>query len=249
MQKFLINNITITSLTINELKNIFIKILSTQTNGVLLTTFNLDFLRIANKDDNFRYICQKSYLNLPDGYGIISLIKKKYNTKINRITGNDIFPILLKLAKINNYRLAIIGGRYEVASNIKSKLIKEYKFASNNILILSPPYKFEDNNIQNKKVIKRTIEFRPDIVLVALGCPRQEKWLYKNMDSFGSKINVGIGATLDFYSGYKKRAPLLFQKFGIEWLWRLLNEPKRLFKRYIILDLPFFFRMIIKIRK
>jgi N-acetylglucosaminyldiphosphoundecaprenol N-acetyl-beta-D-mannosaminyltransferase len=234
--------ITIHSLTIENLKLFLSDLLTENNTPKLLTTFNLDFLKIANKDKEFNNICKQTLLNLPDGFGITSLIKRKYKEKIPRITGNDVFPVLIDLALKSDKRIAIIGGTNEVSRKTETILINQYGISQQNLFCYSPSYQFEKDEIENKEVIEKITDFKPDIVFAALGCPRQEKWLYKNMNSFGSKINIGIGATLDFFTGTKKRSPALLQSMGLEWLWRLFNEPTRLFKRYIVNDLPFYIK-------
>lgn len=243
MNQYPLFNITISTTTIRELEENLINILNNNSDSNLIVTFNLDFLRFTTFDSKFFEICKNSYLNLPDGYGITKLIKKKYNEKINRITGNDIFPLLLKIAKTNNNKIAIIGGTKLVSKKTEQLLLNQYKFQSQNLLCISPKYKFEKDKKLNEKIIDIITLFQPDIVLAALGCPRQEKWLFENMNTFESKINIGIGATLDFFTGAKKRSPVFLQNLGLEWLWRLLQEPKRLFNRYILKDLPFFLKI------
>lgn len=249
MEKFDLNDTSLISISLNEIIIIIENYLKIQNEPAIITTFNLDFFRIASKDIEFKKICNSSIFNLPDGFGITSLIWIKYNKKINRITGNDIFPRLLELANLNNFRIAIIGGSKKVSNKTKKKIVEDLKFNSENLLCLSPPFKFEQDPKINEQIIDEIEEFKPDIVFAALGCPRQEKWLYSNMKKFNSKINIGIGATLDFYSGEKKRSPIFLQRIGLEWLWRLLNEPARLFRRYIILDLPFYLRTLFKSKK
>lgn len=246
MKKYLLNKIIIHSIPFHNIYGSLEKILLYSENCELITTFNLDFLRIADSDPDFFKICNETLYNFPDGFGITSLIRIKYKEKIERITGNDLFPILLRLTNKHDLRLAIIGGTKKVSQNVNAKILSKYEIKGKNLICLSPSYRFEKDITKNNQVIKEVIKFNPDIVLAAMGCPRQEKWLFENMNKFGSKINIGIGATLDYFSEEKKRSPLLLQKLGFEWLWRLFIEPKRLFRRYIIEDIPFYIKMILK---
>lgn len=238
-------NIEVLSTTLKELERSLKEILTSENEGCLITTFNLDFLRNTSVDKQFFHICKSSFFNLPDGFGVTYLIKQKYKTDVTRITGNDVFPLLLSLAKTMNKKVAIIGGTEKVSKLTKEKIIGEYKLLSENILCLSPPYKFENDRDLNKKNIDLISNFNPDILFTALGSPRQEKWLSNNMPMFNSKINIGIGATLDFFVAEKRRSPMALQQSGLEWLWRLLAEPKRLSKRYLIHDLPFFVKLLL----
>jgi N-acetylglucosaminyldiphosphoundecaprenol N-acetyl-beta-D-mannosaminyltransferase len=249
MQKYRICNINITSISHYELKNLLEEIINNSIIPQLIVPFNLDCLRIISKDGNFKKICMNSFLNLPDGVGVTTLIKRKYNKNIKRITGNDIFPLLLNIAKTNNLKVAIVGGTDKTSKKVEQRILKEFSFAKRNLLIISPPLYFDFYEHENQKVITTILSFKPDIVFAALGCPRQEKWLYKHMRIFNSKLNIGIGATLDFFAGTKKRSPVFFQRIGLEWTWRLFNEPIRLFKRYIIKDLPFYLKILLRIHE
>jgi len=244
VQIFKLNNINIHSFSIEELEKSLLEILSVSEEPKIITTFNIDFLRIIKNNTDFLNICNNSLWNLADGVGITSLVRLKYKQQIKRITGNDIFSILLKIANNSNYRVAIVGGSKEVSAIVRQKIQNQFNGLSANLICLSPQYLFEEDKNVNQDMIDRITTFEPEIVFAAMGCPRQEMWLSKNMQKFGSKINIGIGAVLDYYSGIKKRSPDLFQRFGFEWLWRLLNEPRRLFRRYILLDLPFFIQSV-----
>ena len=244
MQIFKLNKINIHSFSIGELEKNLIEILSTSEEPKIITTFNIDFLRIIKKNKDFSNICNNSLWNLADGAGITSLVRLKHKQKIKRITGNDIFTVLLKLANYNNYRVAIVGGSKEVSDIVRQKIQNQFNGLSTNLICLSPQYLFEKDKNMNQDIIDEITTFEPDIVFAAMGCPRQEIWLSKNMQKFGSKINIGIGAVLDYYSGIKKRSPDLFQRFGFEWLWRLVNEPRRLFRRYVLNDIPFYLRTV-----
>lgn len=248
MKNFILNNIPIHATTKEKIYFLLDHFLLESKKPKIITTFNLDFLRIAYTDKVFNNICSNAMFNLPDGFGITSLIRFKFNIKVERITGNDLFPILLDIVKNNNLRVVVVGGSVKVSNLAKTRILKEVKIDEKNLLFLSPMNNFENNKNLNNQLIENVSTFEPNIVFAALGCPRQEKWLYDNMNKFGSSINVGIGATLDYYSGVKSRSPLLFQKFGLEWLWRLILEPRRLFKRYIMKDIPFYFKAILKIK-
>jgi len=249
MQLFELNNIKINAFKIDELEKCLCDILASENSPKLITTFNLDFLRITEINREFLEICKYSLWNLADGIGITSLIWLKYRQKVKRITGNDIFPILLRIANSNHYRLAIIGGSKEVSDKVCVKIKNEYPDIDDNLLCISPEMYFEEDESYNQNIVDKIISFKPDIVLAAFGCPRQEIWLSAYMAKFNSKINIGIGSVLDYYSGIKKRSPIFIRKIGLEWLWRLVNEPIRLFKRYVVCDIPFFIRLLYKISK
>jgi N-acetylglucosaminyldiphosphoundecaprenol N-acetyl-beta-D-mannosaminyltransferase len=213
----------------------------------LVVTFNLDFLRISEENDKFNDVCQKADLIVADGVGVTTLIKLKYGVKIERITGNELFSYLLELSKLRTIRYAFVGSSENALSGLKTRIQNEFPNIKN-MFFYSPPYLFEKSSEETNLLIEQLKQFKPDILFLALGCPRQEIWLYENMNTVGAKINIGVGAVFDFYSGFKRRAPLLIQKIGLEWFWRLLMEPKRLFGRYVLRDIPCWIKNAIKRR-
>lgn len=212
----------------------------------LIITFNLDFLRISNEDDLFKQVCQQADLVVPDGYGVISLLKKKYKIELKRTTGHDIFQFLLELSSFFELRYAFVGSSESVLKNLKTKIQNSYPNLKSS-LFFSPGLYFEKVYNEEEKVIQKLKEYKPDILFLALGCPRQEFWLKENMYKIKAKINIGIGGVFDVYSGKIKRAPIFIQNIGLEWFWRLLLNPIQLFKRYMIKDLPFFLRVYISL--
>ncbi|MBN1216129.1 MAG: WecB/TagA/CpsF family glycosyltransferase [Candidatus Lokiarchaeota archaeon] len=243
---YLLNDIEVISLNIEDLRKRILYFLSNKKSNQIIT-INLDFLRIAFRDKVFKEICIKSDLVVPDGIGITKLIKLKYNKSIERITGNDLLIFLLELSEDIKLKFAFVGSSNKVLKKLEEKIKKKYSSAEV-VNLISPPIQFENDYELNKQILNKLKESKPDILLVALGCPRQEKWLFKYKDEIGAKINVGVGAALDFYTGHKKRAPEIIQRLGLEWLWRLINEPFRLFNRYIIKDIPFFLKQYFEIK-
>ncbi len=213
----------------------------------MIITFNLDFYLNASINPEFKNICQSSGFVFPDGFGITKLLKLKYGITVNRITGNDLFILLLELANKNRLKAAFAGSTNKTLAKLRNKIQINYP----DLIICeteSPPLNFEKDPIVNNSVIEKLKDSKPDILFLALGSPRQEIWLAENKERIGAKINIGVGAAFDYYSGTKKRSPEFLQKTGLEWTWRLFNEPGRLFRRYIIRDLPFFIKEYFKIK-
>ncbi len=242
-----LDNINIYSKSIKELEKDLLNILSSNKSKQIIT-LNLDFFRNSKFNDEFRFLCENTELVLPDGSGITSLIKIKYGKRIKRITGHDLFTLILKISDNKNLRIALLGSTENVLRNVKNKIKKGFpKIVISKML--SPENNFEKDKFKNDLIIKSLMNSKPEILIVALGSPRQDLWLKNYKDEIGAKINVGLGSVFDYYSGIKKRCPLFLQKLKLEWFWRLLSEPARLFRRYIINDLPFYIKEVLKLYK
>lgn len=235
-----IGGIPVTSLPENGEAEFLENILNKHSLPVQIITLNLDFLRIAYEDREFHELCCKADYVVPDGIGVIHLIKRKYGIRINRVTGNDLLSAALSLSFYKNLRFAFAGSDINVLERLKNRIQQEYPMAEIAALI-SPDFFFEKDSEKNSSVINKLTQSAPDILFLALGCARQEKWLsaYKNI--IGARINIGVGGAFDYFAGARKRAPIILQKMGLEWFWRFMMEPLRLFRRYFLKDIPFLF--------
>lgn len=189
-------------------------------NGGYITTPNPEIILLAQKDAEFKRILNNSALALPDGAGII-WAARKLGTVINeRITGTDFLLSLAKIAQEKNKKIALVGGDRGVAEkaaiNLRSKGFDCEKI--------------DEKNIQIPETwLKEINKFSPEIIAVALGQGKQEKFIMKLLPLVPSiKIAIGVGGALDYISGAKCRAPEWMRKYGLEWLWRLIQEPQRL---------------------
>lgn len=184
-----------------------------------------------------KLLCDRSTTLIPDGIGIVKAAQMLgYDVK-ERITGIDLATKLLELSNDHKYKIALIGAKNEVILGLK-KVIKE-KYPNIDLVKCSNGY------IKNKDKFFEDISLlKPDVCLVALGIPNQELLIYKHLKKFKKGIFVGVGGSFDVLSGTKKRAPKIFQKLNIEWLYRILKEPSRL-KRFWNNNVKF----ILKIKK
>jgi N-acetylglucosaminyldiphosphoundecaprenol N-acetyl-beta-D-mannosaminyltransferase len=243
-----LNDITISSFDQNQLKQFIIKSIKENSTKNLIITLNIDFLRESKNNAMFHEICKNASIVLPDGIGVTSLINLKYKKKLHRITGNDLFALILDIANENKFKIAFVGT---TEISLKKMILKiEESYPDINVVYSnSPSNKFEYIKEENDNIVSELVNKKPDILLVALGCPRQEIWLDKNKEVIGACINSGIGAAFDYFSGVRKRSPKILQRIGLEWFWRLITEPRRLFKRYLINDIPFYISSAYKIWK
>ena len=137
----------------------------------------------------------------------------------------------------------VLGGVGKVAEEIRDKLNTQ---AGRTFVVgaYSPPMDFENNEVELAKILSLINATNANILAVALGTPKQEKWIYKNYKELGVPVSMGVGGTFEFISGMVKRAPIWMQKIGLEWFWRLMMEPGRLWKRYLVHDMKFFWLVL-----
>lgn len=203
---------------------------------MFIVTSNPETFAYGEKEPEFdKMLLDNDTTLIPDGIGIVKAANMlNYGVK-ERITGVDLAYKLLELANIHKYKVAIIGATEAVITELK-KVIKE-KYPNIELL------KVENGYVENKDAFFDEISIKqPDVCLVALGIPNQEKLIYKHLKRFKKGIFVGVGGSLDVISGTKKRAPKLFQKLNLEWLYRILKEPKRL-KRFYDNNIKFIFKI------
>ncbi len=233
--KFL--NIEIDNLTMNEALFFIVNAAKAKKNMFVITP-NVHHVMMLQKDDEFQAIYSKADLVLPDG---VPLILASYCLKTplkEKVSGSDLFPAVCGLAVRENISLFFLGGRSGAAE--RSAQVLRGRYPGLRIVgVYSPPFGFENEREQNLRIIEMIRQANPDILFVGLGAPKQEKWIYKHRDEYRVPVSIGIGVSFEFISGMVKRAPVWMQKVGLEWLWRLIIEPKRLWKRYLIDDMQF----------
>jgi alpha-1,3-mannosyltransferase len=206
---------------------------------LMLAFANANTLNIAYKSEEYRDIL-KDFVVVNDGLGVDIASKILFGVAFKEnLNGTDFLPYLLTNLP-GNSNIFLFGSRPEVIDKAAVNIDKSFP----NINIVG----FEHGYISNySELIKRINDLKVDILLVAMGNPKQEKWIYENRELINSKILIGVGAFLDFSSGEIKRAPVLIRKYRMEWLYRFSREPSRLFKRYS-LDLFLFMIRILKAR-
>ncbi len=208
-----------------------------------LATANLDFAAQASRDVELQRILFDSELVLCDGTPLVWASRWLDAPLRERVAGSDLMPFLFAHAAKKGHRLYFLGSSEEVLAASVEKCQERYP----GIQICgtySPPHaKLLD--IDDEDILRRVREASPDILLVAMGCPKQEKWIYRHYKSLGVPAIIGIGASLDFIAGKFRRAPVWMRVAGLEWVFRLIQEPRRLFSRYYF-DLLFFVRTLHK---
>ncbi|OJX91081.1 MAG: glycosyltransferase [Paludibacter sp. 47-17] len=199
---------------------------------LIVNTINPHSYCVAKKDEIFSQALHRSDVLLPDGAGIVLSAKVLQGKTIHRITGSDLHLHLLDLAQTNMLRVFYLGASNETLSAIRQKVALEYPAVE--IDVFSPPFKSEFSADDNREMVSHINAFKPHILFVGMTAPKQEKWVYRNEKEIDANLICSIGAVFDFYTGRIKRPGKYWQRLGLEWLPRLVREPKRLFRRNFI---------------
>jgi len=237
-------NIQIDNVTIQEAIE-YIDGLAQDRRPSFVVTPNVDHIVRYNKDIEFAEIYKKAHLVVADGMPLIWGAKFLGTPLKAKVSGSDLFPEACQLFEKNTRKIFFLGGRPKAAEGAKLKLLG--KFPKLRIVgCYCPPIGFEKDAVELKKISQMIMDAGPDILFVGLGSPKQEKWIYDNYLSLNVPVSIGIGVTFEFIAGMVQRAPVWMQKVGFEWFWRLMMEPGRLWKRYLIDDLSFFRLILIQ---
>lgn len=220
--------ITVDDITMNDAINKINSFIKSQNFHTVFTP-NPEFIMNTRTDSGFKEILNNGNLIIADGSGIVLASRILEGKKIQRVTGFDTVMNLFKLGSDGLISFYILAGGEGVASLAKKNLQEMYP----NIKILGTHNGyFWKNNIEEQQVIDEINTLKPDVLFVGMGSPRQEKWIYKNRNNLNAKVAMGIGGCFDIIAGNLKRAPKIFQKLGIEWIYRFILEPSR-YKRIL----------------
>ncbi|MBE0546010.1 MAG: WecB/TagA/CpsF family glycosyltransferase [Verrucomicrobia bacterium] len=201
-----------------------------------VVTANVDFLAVARRDVELQHILLNAHLVLCDGTPLVWASRLFGNPLPERVAGADVVPALIRVAAEKHYRLFFLGATEEANTQAITQLLA--RFPGLEISHYSPPFR-SLLEMDDAEIIRRIRAAKPDLLFVAFGCPKAEKWVARHYPELGVPVAIGVGATIDFLAGRVKRAPLWMQHGGVEWIFRLSQEPRRLFKRYVT-DLWFF---------
>lgn len=196
-----------------------------------VVTPNSDHLVMLEDDETLRRIYQDAFLVVADGMPLVWASRLLGQSLPERVTGSELMPELCALAASQGFKIFLLGAGPGVAEEAKRRL--EIQYPGLRIVgVYCPPMGFEKNPEVGEEIERLLTTSAPDIIFVGLGAPKQEKWIHQNYKRFAKGVFLGIGASIDFAAGNVKRAPVWMQKSGTEWVYRLLQEPKRLAKRY-----------------
>lgn len=211
---------------------------------LLINTINAHSYNTARRDALFAEALTKGDVLIPDGVSIVKAcrwLNAKSRPK-ERIAGWDLFDFEMKRLAQRGGRCMFMGSSEKVLSLIRKNAAEEYP--SIDVVTYSPPYKPEFSQEDNTAIIKAINDANPNLLWIGMTAPKQEKWAYSHWNELNIHCHCGtIGAVFDFYAGTAKRAPEWWQKQGLEWLYRLILEPRRMWRRYIIGNFRFIYNI------
>ena len=209
---------------------------------IQINTINAHSYNVAQKDVEFATTLLDSDYVIPDGQSIVWARRLLLKENIKRIAGADLFFWEMERMNKENGSVFFLGSTNKTLDKIKEKLIQEYPNVIVNVY--SPPYKASFSEEENNEMISAINKANPHVLFVGMTAPKQEKWIAQHIDRINVQHVCAIGAVFDFYAGNIKRAPEWMQDKGLEWLYRLMKEPRRMWKRYIIGNTKFFFYIL-----
>jgi len=234
MERMKFMNTQVDNLTMTEALGAIDELIRQNKNAFVVTP-NVDHIVQLEAGGELCRVYHNADLILTDGKPLI-WIAKWYGTPIKeKISGSDLFPRLCEMAAAKGYRMYFLGAAEGVAAKAAEKLMLRYP-GLQVVGTYSPPFGFEKDTKELEKIIGQIKAVHPHILIVGLGCPKQELFILNNKDKLGVPISLGLGASLDFEAGNVKRAPKWMSEHGLEWFYRFLQEPKRMFKRYFVDD-------------
>lgn len=210
---------------------------------LLINTINAHSYNTALKDAAFAEALQNGDVLIPDGASIVLAFKFLRHEKIERIAGWDLFLYEMNRLNKKGGTCFFLGSNESTLLKIKVKAVMLYP----NIQVetYSPPYKPDFSDSDNRAMIDAVNQVNPDLLWIGMTAPKQEKWAYTHLEELNVNGPIGtIGAVFDFFAENIQRAPIWWQEHGLEWLYRLLKEPKRMWRRYIIGNSLFLWNII-----
>ncbi|XXF78097.1 WecB/TagA/CpsF family glycosyltransferase [Myxococcaceae bacterium GXIMD 01537] len=205
--------------------------------GGYICTPNVDHVVLAETDLGFRDAYARADLVVVDGMPIVWASKLLDPTLPERISGSDLILPLMKLAAERGWRVYLLGAGPGTAEEAARRI--QEKYPVNIVGCDSPRVSTDKGGEQNEPILRKVREAKADLLFVALGSPKQETWIGQVAEQLRPTVAIGVGAGFDFIAGKARRAPPWIARAGFEWLYRLLHEPKRLWRRYLVNDPKF----------
>lgn len=208
----------------------------------LVITTNVDHLMILERDEEFRRAYARADLIVADGVPLLWASRLLGRPLPGRVAGSDLIFDLCAICARGGLGIYLLGGRAGVAA-VAARVIKTRYPGARVVGTACPPFGFELDPTALRRVVEEVRSSGADLLLVGLGAPKQEIFLARHWAELGVKVGMGVGIALEYLAGTRRRAPLWMQSSGLEWSWRLLSEPRRLWRRYLLRDARFLWRV------
>jgi N-acetylglucosaminyldiphosphoundecaprenol N-acetyl-beta-D-mannosaminyltransferase len=203
-----------------------------------VVTPNVDHVMKVRRDEALRRVYAEADLSLVDGMPLVWAAKLLGRPLKGKVSGSDLFEALCHEAWRHDLGVFLLGAGPGVAEVARAVL--EMRHPGLRIVgVLSPRLAADGTSPDQELIAARLRETRPDLLFTAFGTPKQEFWMARHHRDLGVPVCIGVGASFDFVAGVQRRAPRWMQHAGLEWLWRLAHDPRRLWRRYLVVDLPF----------
>ncbi len=198
-----------------------------------VVTPNVSLTMLHQDSANFRHVIHHADLTIVDGAPLVRASKWLGKDLPERVAGSDlVFNLFEAAIEEMPLRVFLLGAAPGVA-NRAAEVVEERWPAVNVVGTLSPDFGFEKDAEQNAEILKEVNAAEPDVLVIGLGAPKQETWAYRHREQIGAAVTLCVGGTIDFIAGEQKRAPTWMRKSGVEWIWRMATNPKRLLGRYV----------------
>jgi len=210
---------------------------------LLITGPNAHLITLAQSNRQFAHVLRAAHLSIPDGMSVVLASWLLGHLVPERVTGGDLMENLCREAAGQGLSVFLLGGLPGAAEGTAQNLTQRYP-ALKITGTYCPPYGFESDAVESARIRQLIMKASPDLLCVAFGAPKQEIWMYENCPPLPIGAAIAVGAALDTQAGLRKRAPAWTHNSGLEWLYRLLHEPRRLWRRYLIGNAYFAFLVI-----
>jgi N-acetylglucosaminyldiphosphoundecaprenol N-acetyl-beta-D-mannosaminyltransferase len=212
-----------------------------------VVTVNLDFLSIAARNPHFRAVINNADLAVPDGMPLVWLGRLKGQPLTERVAGVELVGASCELAATMGSGVFLLGAAPGIAEAAARKL--EVLHPGVRIVGTYTPPMGPIHPDEDEHMVQAVRDASPDFLFVALGAPRQDLWVYEHQPQLQVPVAMGVGCVLDLLAGASQRAPYWMRSTGLEWLFRLAREPRRLWRRYLLDDLPIFAQLLWELPK
>lgn len=241
ISRFNVLGIGISAINLEMAKQAILEALQERRKGYICVT-GVHGVSEAQKDEELRRILNRAFLNTPDGMPMVWVGKWSGLRFVDRVYGPDLMQEVFRSTQHSDFTHFFYGGAPGVAEDLKARL--ESRFPAVKIVgTFSPPFRALTSE-EEKRFVETVRRLRPDVIWVGLSTPKQEKFMAQYVSRLDATLLVGVGAAFDFHAGRVRQAPRWIQRSGFEWLYRLCQEPRRLWKRYLKNNPLFILRLI-----